>query len=66
MKSNPAHLGLRARSGHDCRIRSAGRRPRRPTRRRADRADVRGADIAVYNEMAKHQLESQGFPQYND
>jgi ABC-type amino acid transport substrate-binding protein len=25
-----------------------------------------GIDIAVYNEVAKRQLESQGFPQYTD
>lgn len=25
-----------------------------------------GVDIAVYNETAKRQLESQGFPQYTD
>ena len=44
---------------------AAAAAPSDPASARTERTYA-GADIAVYNEMAKHQLESQGFPQYND
>jgi hypothetical protein len=44
---------------------AAAAEPSVPASARTERTYA-GVNIAVYNETAKHQLESQGFPQYTD
>jgi hypothetical protein len=44
---------------------AAAAEPSNPVSTRTAQAYA-GVDIAVYNETAKRQLESQGFPQYTD
>lgn len=44
---------------------AAAAEPSNPTSAQTVRTYA-GADIAVYNETAKRQLEAQGFPQYTD